>query len=79
MGWCKLKCIIMQHSLSYSSQAKLECWGFASFKSTAKADCRLLMNVYEVAQSKCQINNSVCHCDTGVYSVETSRCKQHWE
>lgn len=67
MGWCKLKCIIMRHSLSYVSQ--INCQG----------GLRVLMNVYEVAQSECQINNSAHHCVTGVYSVETSRYKQLWE
>lgn len=31
----------------------------------------VLMNVYEVAQSKCQINDSTHYCDTEVYSVDT--------
>lgn len=39
MGWCKLKCIITQHSLSYLSQAKLECQSFTSFKPTATMAC----------------------------------------
>lgn len=67
----------MQQSLNNSSWAKLECLRFAIIQINCQGGLWVLMNVYEVAQNKCQINNSAHHCDTEVYSVETSRYKQH--